>query len=341
MKIETSALNKALKTVAPAIDKKTTLPILSGCLIKSSGGIATITGSNTDIEVTAKVQCDGEDEIVINHAKLMQFSAKAKAEYIDISDGAGKAIVKAGKSRITIPTMSASDYPSRDDEESQSSGTVSGDVLSHTINMLSKFSGRNDVRAYLNGIYFDGATSVATNGHALATIENDWGIECGHILPIASAPAFANLSGDFVLSFGNGFMSAESEYLKITSKTIDLRYPNWRQVMSSADGVCATVDRELFDDALERMEVAGPNVAIDYANGYISLKSRGKDESEAVEDVECSGNANHSTAYQISYMRGALACFESSTVEIYPSESGSHRVKADEGINVSIMPMRL
>ena len=81
-------------------------------------------------------------------------------------------VVKAGKSRFTLQTLSADDYPRLEETQWKQEFYLSQKQLSQLLTRTSFSMAQQDVRYFLNGLLIemhdDHIVSVATDGHRLA-----------------------------------------------------------------------------------------------------------------------------------------------------------------------------
>ena len=92
-----------------------------------------------------------------------------------VSQSADKVTVQAGRSRFTLATLPANDFPSVDEVEATERVDVPEATLKELIERTAFAMAQQDVRYYLNGLLFDLADRtlrcVATDGHRLALCE--------------------------------------------------------------------------------------------------------------------------------------------------------------------------
>jgi len=114
IKIKREQLLPALISTSSVVEKRQTLPILSNLLLKQKEGILSITGSNLEVEVNKTLSGLGSDEIEITLAanKLVEICrALPVGSSININIEPGKAILTSGKSRFTLKSLPANEFP--------------------------------------------------------------------------------------------------------------------------------------------------------------------------------------------------------------------------------------
>lgn len=111
--IEARDAQAAVKAVAKVIPQKATIPVLSHVLVAVADGIATLTGSNTDVTIETDMRADTVDtgSICLPFGPLSEFIGKAKAGQVTISVDKDMATVSSGRNRIKLATMPGADFP--------------------------------------------------------------------------------------------------------------------------------------------------------------------------------------------------------------------------------------
>ena len=86
-----------------------------------------------------------------------------------------KALVQSGRSRFSLITLPASDFPSLDEISSQFEIELPQNILKEIMEKTAFAMAQQDVRYYLNGLLLEVSTgqlrAVATDGHRLAYCE--------------------------------------------------------------------------------------------------------------------------------------------------------------------------
>ena len=165
-----------LQLVSGAVERRHTLPILSNVLIKVSDNALWLTGTDLEVELISNVTLTGEleeGEITVPAKKLLDI-IRGLAEGSEISfhiDGS-KAIIRCGRSKYSLSTLSATDYPNLEDWQGELEFEISQSNLKRLIDSVHFSMAQQDVRYYLNGMSLETEDNVirtvATDGHRLA-----------------------------------------------------------------------------------------------------------------------------------------------------------------------------
>ena len=173
--ISREVLLQPLSQVVGVVERRQTLPVLANFLLAARDGRLTVTGTDMEVElissVPASVEQDGE--ITVPARKLLDIiKALPDGSSITVSVSDSKATISAGRSRFTLATLPASEFPATDQVETLENIVVSEVILKKMIDKTSFAMANQDVRYYLNGLLFDFTgqllRSIATDGHRLA-----------------------------------------------------------------------------------------------------------------------------------------------------------------------------
>src|SRR3989344_4873390 len=143
-------LLKPLSYVTGVVERRQTLPVLSYVLLRQQDGTTTLTGTDLEIEVVAKISIKKEGE---------------------------KSIIKSGKSRFALASVPTADFPSVQALQWEQALTINQKSLRKLLEQTHFCMAQQDVRYYLNGLLLEIAGNkmrgVATDGHRMAISEID------------------------------------------------------------------------------------------------------------------------------------------------------------------------
>ena len=148
--------------------------ILSNFLFRNVNGRLVITATDLELEVSATIDISPEgDSVTVPGRKLLDIcKSLPEGSEIHFSYNGEKAEIKSAKSRFTLATLSATDFPLVDDINVDQVISIDKEKLHALIEDSSFAMAQQDVRYYLNGLLLetDGETlrAVATDGHRLA-----------------------------------------------------------------------------------------------------------------------------------------------------------------------------
>ena len=170
------AFLKPLQFVVGVVERRQTLPILSNVLLSLENGRLSMTGTDLEVEIVGFSDSgpEGEDgEVTVSARKLVDICRSLPdGAQINFSSGEGKATLKSGRSKFTLATLPANEFPSVDEGAKTIEFVVKGSVLKGLIEATSFAMAQQDVRYYLNGMLWEltnnNLRAVATDGHRMA-----------------------------------------------------------------------------------------------------------------------------------------------------------------------------
>ncbi|MCK4674381.1 MAG: DNA polymerase III subunit beta, partial [Gammaproteobacteria bacterium] len=173
--IEKETLLNPLQQIIGAVEKRQTMPALSNVLIRATDNGLTLTATDLEIELISQIAMvvDETGEITVPARKLLDICKSLPNEaMINFSVKDGKALVQSGRSRFTLATLPASDFPALDAINSVYEFEITQQTLRDLIDKTAFAMAQQDVRYYLNGLMLelsnDQIIAVATDGHRLA-----------------------------------------------------------------------------------------------------------------------------------------------------------------------------
>ena len=166
-----------LQSVAGIVERRHTLPILANVLLRKTGTSLQLTTSDLEIQIRTTAELGGDTgnfTTTIGARKLIDILRTMPGDQtVSLESSQSKIILKGGKSKFTLQTMQAEDFPLV--QESASFGpvfSVPQKTLKDLLSQVSFAMAVHDIRYYLNGILFvaEGKqlSLVATDGHRLA-----------------------------------------------------------------------------------------------------------------------------------------------------------------------------
>jgi DNA polymerase-3 subunit beta len=185
--IERDALLKPLQMVSGAIERRHTLPILSNVLLDVTQDQIALTGTDLEIELVAAAfpqQVITPGRVTIPAKKLLDICRSLPESCVLTLQLQGdNCVVSTGKSKFTLATLSASDYPNLESWQGEVEFELSRIQLRKLMEDTAFSMANQDVRYYLNGLLFevDNGTlrTVATDGHRLALSSMELGVTAG------------------------------------------------------------------------------------------------------------------------------------------------------------------
>lgn len=366
MKLETNreSLLKPLQLVTGVVERRQTLPILSNVLIKANDGILSVSATDLEVELVTSTNMDiaepGETTLparkILDICKTLPEGAK-----LTLTVNGEKALLTSGRSRFSLATFPAKDFPIVDEFSQINGFEVTESELKRLIDRTQFSMAQQDVRHYLNGLMLELQdnllVSVATDGHRLSYCKIDTDIKNGEvkqvIIPRKGIQELSRLLSDtdkiVKVSIGTNHIAVEVDGVKFTSKLIDGKFPDYERVLPDTTEIKLTADRETLRQALIRTSILSNEkyrgIRLALSNNKLSIQAHNPEQEKAEEEMEVSYDGDEiEVGFNVNYLLDALTAIEEDTVSISMTDPNSScLVQKIENADCKyiIMPMRL
>jgi DNA polymerase-3 subunit beta len=363
--IQREVLLKPLQQVTGVVERRQTLPILGNVLINASrkGVKFTATDLEVELQTQASVNVDEVGDSTLPARKLLDICrALPEGAEIDIAVKENRAQIRSGKSRFTLTTMPASEFPVVDKIKSAHTFQVAQNDLRRLIERTAFSMAQQDVRYYLNGLMLEQSRgllrAVATDGHRLALCE--YAAAIGEddaqqvIVPRKGVQELHRLLEDannepIQVEIGTNHIRITTGDLRFTSKLIDGRFPDYHRVIPKTADKRLLVKREMLRQALTRTSILSNEkyrgIRLDVSKNNLKIQAHNPDQEEAVEEIEV--NYEHDAlliGFNVTYLLDVLAAINADDVEIMLTDANSSALIYTPGATdcrYVVMPMRL
>jgi len=264
-------LLEPLQTVIGVVEKKQTLPILSHVLINLQNNLLTLTTTDMEIEIKAsqKVLASEDISFTIYAKDLIDIIRKLPEEtLIEFIVEENKVYIKTNKNSFELNTFNTQDFPALPRVEESDVVRIKRNTLKELIENTAFSMGNQDIRAYLNGLYFEvnqnAITVVATDGHRLSIgevkQENNSTTNKNVILPRKAVLELTKLlnkneHNEVDIHLSDNYFYLISDNTTIISRLIDGNFPNYSQVIPSDFTNTIEIDRLEFLTALQQASI--------------------------------------------------------------------------------------
>jgi len=371
IKIKREQLLPALISTSSVVEKRQTLPILSNLLLKQKEGILSITGSNLEVEVNKTLSGLGSDEIEITLAanKLVEICrALPVGSSININIEPGKAILTSGKSRFTLKSLPANEFPELQAIDYQERFTLPVQAFKGILELTSFSMAAQDVRYYLNGILLEveknRLVAVATDGHRLSKSEalldkNQTPDKHQIIIPRKAIQEIMRLLNTLSESGAEAEtvkLELNTKHLKlsasdtvITSTLINGQFPEYESILSADLDKSIQIDRQQFLESLTRISVLTNDrlhgVRLNFCDNVLKVSTNNPEQEEAEDELPCIYEGEDiTTSFNVNYIIEALKVINSEQVIINIKDKDSVCLLEKPNDELSawlVMPMRL
>ena len=367
--LDRTSLLSCLQVVHGVVERRERLPILSNVLVVLKEDTISMTATDMEIELVARVAAPGSasGEVTVPARKLVDICRTLPDDStVEFSVSDNRATLRAGRSRFILNTLPATDFPTTDTLEGVVEVKVAQGDLKELIERTQFAMANQDVRYYLNGLLLEfrgrHLRAVSTDGHRLAQAEvelqestdEDEVHQC--IVPRKGVQELSRLvqSGDETASIvvGKASLQASMGDVTFTSRLIEGRFPDYNRVIPRPEQCDkeAEVDRDLVRRSLQRASILSNEkyrtVRLAFSEGALQVTANNPDHEEAEDEVDIrySGEAVE-IGFNVSYLIDALGVLPTEVVSFHLSDPGSSCLltpKDDDGsCRYVVMPMRL
>jgi DNA polymerase-3 subunit beta len=356
------ALLKPLQLVVGVVERRQTLPILSNVLLSLEQSRLSMTGTDLEVEIVGVTDIDatGEDgDVTVSARKLVDICRSLPdGAMVDFSSSDGKATIKSGRSKFTLSTLPANEFPSVDEGEKSVEFMVAGSVLKGLIEATSFAMAQQDVRYYLNGMLWElnenKLRAVATDGHRMALCDGICDVSVVEpITSIIPRKGIIELSrlldeNEVKVAMGSNHIRVTGGDYCFTSKLVDGAYPDYDRVLPKGGDKIVVGDRAELKQAFGRAAILSNEkygVRILLSEGSIKMVANNPEQEEAEEEVSVNYSGEDlEIGFNVSYLLDVLSVITGAEVRITLSNSNSSALvedAADGSAVYVVMPMRL
>jgi DNA polymerase-3 subunit beta len=363
--ISREALLKPLQLVAGVVERRQTLPVLSNVLLGLHDGQLSLTGTDLEVELVGRVTVNDEIQAGDTTVPARKFVDIIKSlpdgSMVNISLENQKITIKSGRSRFTLSTLPATEFPSVEDGPNTLVLDLQQKQVRRLIDAVSFSMAQQDVRYYLNGMLLeispDYVRSVATDGHRLALCTLNTPVEGASlrqaILPrkgVMELVRFLNDSEQPVrLMLGGSHLRAQTEEFTFTTKLVDGKFPDYDRVLPRGGNNIINGDRNELRQAFSRASILSNEkyrgVRLLLENGQLTLIANNPEQEEAEETVAVDYTGSGlEIGFNVSYLVDVLGSLSHDAVRISLGDSNSSALiestESSDAVYV-VMPMRL
>lgn len=360
-----------LQSVSGIVERRHTLPILANILIRKTGNALQLTTSDLEIQIrtTAELGGDtGDFTTTVGCKKLIDILKTMPSDQtVSLEASQAKLILKSGKSRFTLQTLPAEDFPLV--QESAAFGpafSVPQKVLKDLLSQVSFAMAVQDIRYYLNGILFvaEGKqlSLVATDGHRLAFASATLDVDVPKqevILPRKTVMELQRLLSD---SNGNGdnrphiemqFANNQAKFIfagmEFVTKLVEGKFPDYNRVIPKAHHNSVTLGRAPLLACLHRTAIMTSDkfkgVRLNVDAGVLRVASTNAEQEEAMDelDIDYSGDAIE-IGFNVTYLMDVLANMGQDMVKLQLADGNSSALITNpesDTFKYVVMPMRI
>ncbi|MBK1681516.1 DNA polymerase III subunit beta [Rhodocyclus tenuis] len=365
IKTQRDALLNPLQSVSGIVERRHTLPILSNVLLEKRGDALTLLATDIEIQITTTTVAglgEGDGAVTVAARKLQEIlrSLPDSAEVSLLLDDR-RLQVRAGKSRFSLQTLPAEDFPRMALAEGETkSFTVTQRAFRRLLAQTQYSMAAQDVRYYLNGLLLlvDGSElrAVATDGHRLAyaslaleaelprqelILPRKTVLELNRLLADNEEPMTVAMTANQIrFSFGS---------IVLVSKLIDGKFPDFERVIPATLRNVVTLSRTALLQSMVRAAILTNEkfrgVRLVLAAGTLRIIAANAEQEEAQEEIEVEYTGDPlDVGFNVGYLVDVLNNTSAEQVQWGFNDSNSSAllsIPGDDRFKYVVMPMRI
>ncbi|MDR2863471.1 MAG: DNA polymerase III subunit beta [Puniceicoccales bacterium] len=369
-KINRDHFANGLSQVTNVVGTRMSMPILANVLIEAEGETVSLTTTNLDLGIRARIKAEvtASGIITLPVKKLAAIvTALPSADMTVEISTTNRAKITSGGSVFQLMGLPADQFPALTTFANQHSFSLSQSDISSLLKKVHYAQSVDQNRYILNGVYFSFETDklvlAATDGRRLATagkalsIAEDQGGNL--ILPAKTVVELQRLlsdEGEVKISFNERQVSFIIQITKserglvdnihLVSKVVEGNFPNYKQVVPKETTHRIELERELFEECVRRAALmtdeknSSIKLTVDGNNLEISAESA---EGEAHEKIDIKYDGPKvEIAFNPQYLGDPLRALVDDAVFFeFKDEMSPGVVKDKEDFLCVVMPQRL
>ena len=354
-----------LSAVSGIIERRHTLPILSNVLIDRSAEALSFLATDIEIQILARSAAGlaGEARAVTVGARKLVDILRALPEGVEVTlqQQDKRLLVKAGKSRFTLQTLPAEDFPRLAKPSGEVARFALGQkALRRLLGLVQYAMAQQDIRYYLNGLLMvveeKQLKLVATDGHRLAYAALKLAADLPRqevIVPRKTVLELAKLLADNDEEVRIELAPTQAAFsfgtVELVSKLVDGKFPDYTRVIPTTHKNKLQLEREPLRQALLRAAILSNEkfrgVRWVLSDGSLKIVSSNAEQEEAHEEIEVkySGDALD-IGFNVNYLLDVLNNVPGASIDCAFGDSSSSALlsyASEKDFKYVVMPMRI
>lgn len=363
--ISRDALLKPLNLVAGVVERRHTLPILANVKLVLNDNKLALTGTDLEVELIGRVTlaAAGESgEVTVPARKLVDIcKSLPEGGEISVALDESRLVLRSGRSRFTLTTLPAREFPSVEDSLGTHSLQIKQGELKRLIDRTGFAMAQQDVRYYLNGMLWEldaeHLRAVATDGHRLAMCTLETSLDVAEptqvILPRKGVIELSRLllSDDDTIAIviGANHLRATTDDFTFTSKLVDGKFPDYKRVLPRAANKMVFGSRLELRQAFTRAAILSNEkyrgVRLKLSDGDLQIVANNPEQEKAEEAVPVDYQGDTvEIGFNVGYLLDVLGVLSGDKVKLSLSDPNSSALLEESEPGDSayvVMPMRL
>lgn len=297
-------LLKGLQKVSSIIGSRSMLPILGNVMVEAKDNKLNLCTTDLEIRITTEIECAviEEGEVTIPAKKLLALVSRFLGEEVEFTVDENQHIkIDCGTGHFTLPGISASEFPTQDGFAVLKTIKIAESEFKSMLASISYAVSQDDSRKVLTGILMSTAdnvlTLVATDGKRLALqekmIEDISGNDGECVVPLKAANEVKRIidsSEVMAILIGENYCCFKGANFELTTKLIDGKYPNFRQVIPASAkhvvNVPASVLLSKIEIVSQILSENSSSLVLNFADNNLVIKGSSPEVGEGADSME-------------------------------------------------------
>ncbi len=356
-------LEKALLAVQKVISKNPNLPVLENALFEARGDELFIKATNIEIfieyKITISLEKDGIFSIPVD--VLLQSIRNSKTDKkINLELKSNILNVKTENSEFSIKTVAYDDFPQikKPEELKNNENKINKEVLINGIKATQAYSSNLSIKPELASIYIykdqQDLVFVATDQFRLAEKRIKFNEKLNFdtiLLPNKNANILIKIlesldDVDFIFSNQENQLSLQSETLFISSRVLDLSFPDYKAIIPQNYKTKLIILKEDLSEALKKSNLFTDKfnkIEFSFEKNKLKISAQNQEVGEMKEfiDIKAEGG-EFSVNLNNRFLQESLNSINSDTIEFWYNDKSAPlllKALADNSFIYILMPM--
>ncbi len=353
-----------LQQIVSVIEKRQTMPILANVLMDIKDNQLTLTGTDLEIQIIAKLSLESATEgaITVPARKFLDIiRLLPNGAEITVEQQDDKVKITSGKSKFSLSCLPADNYPEFAESELENQFFIKAGQFKKALDKTVFCMANQDVRYYLNGLLLHISNSrlelVASDGHRLSIYEDQLeqatGFEARIILPRKGVLELNRLLDDaeaeLKVEFSSNNIRIFIKNLVFSAKLVDAKYPDFSKVFQQDFSSKISIEKTHLKNALTRVAILSnekfKGVTFDITSDSLRISTHNPEHDEAEEELAIENTGEPlSIAFNAQYLLDAVSNLDSDTANLTIASNASSCFidePEDCAYKFIVMPMRL
>lgn len=351
------SFDRALRRVLPAAASNPGAHAALGCcrLHLDSSGTFSVSCTNLETQVTAQAEVVDTDldglTVLVPAARLAKVVGSMAGDTIDLdlpADSIGDVVLKAGRTKATLATVSPEGWPTHQDANDGTLVTFDAGHLQALKAVLHAVAA-DPAKPVLAGVHFAGAYAEATDGYRAVRATLD-GIDAPDVIVPADAIRYV-VGQDGVVAMRatshNALLCGEGgpDWFELRTQLVQGNYLKVDNVLRDPEASPhhLTVDGSHLMHALARVSTVADEarrIRLDFEDGYLTLTSIQGGVGEVVDQVPADGELAEGLQVHASRFTELVANCQADNVTLETIDAMHYVVVHDGPVALVLVPLK-